>query len=1533
MKLTRIKTLLAALFIASYAFSGVTLTVGDYTGSPGGTSVNVELKLSNTEALSQLVFDIVFKDTGDKIVLDGDVDFNGATGAVVLSDFAAGATPNVVEREDKNGVTISVFNFGGAAFAVSETERVFATIKLLVQNGAEKKIGPLKFFPDSIQSTGFVDLIPSTVVDNGTLEVVYKFNAFPVAKEFSWDAENTYTVPAADFIYTNEAGALVDGTIISLGTPTIDDEAMTADWGSVQLDNGSIVFTAGTRSVVKHTEYTVKVPFTAAAAEGGYTDSSVYSLTVKPVNQAPVAEIIGVSQKKEGEKLVFTARFTDPEGDVITPGAVLFTTFKNAAEDVCLSQNVGSSWANADDETAQSNFASGETALFTSSSEIPFDAVKHDNDYKTSAPWKLNLTASDSLNKSGNFEIKYNDSEELFSDFDRPAAAPTVSGFSPANVYTSSPVSVSYSIDRSADNTPDPDVEDNANNSETFKWEKMAAGGTAFETIAGQSSSSIPAGLVKKGDTLKVTVSIPNFDGSVSSASTDVIVSNSLPTVADNTLFIQKLDTPLVPTAGSVAPVGTDADGADDIESYAATLPLPAKFASVVYNTETKVFDVTLADTTEEFVESFTYTATDKSGGVSEAATITVTYKKDPQPVLSDDSISEPTDGVYPEVDAEGQPTVIKATITAADSNIIEGAPASSGIASFEWNLKDAGGALVSEGFVVSQEPALPTSGTESSVATFTLTLGYDFLKGVDRPATLGYTLTVTAKDGNGAVSAPFTWNFTVKDVDRAPTAPTAFALPEDQKAGVAIAIATAADGSADEDEDVIAGYDYDWSYSTDGTNFTAIDGMSNTNATSLEYGEATRNILKKGNTIKVAAKAYTKPYGSDVKVYSAVKEDTLTIINTKPVITLADGAEWTVEENSTAETPANTQTLAFEPSVTTIPVPGRRASDLLTVKDIDVDGNVDTLKFKVSEIDHDGTITPVAAGYTLELTDGKLALTFVPKQYTNEDNTETAPSFVIQAFDGEEESEPVVVSIKVTPVNDAPIVEKKDVYIVPAMCDGTTLHTHTITVNMGGGADENEQTITAQTIAVTSDADGIFQGVPTIAADNSTDPRTLTISYTISAEAADKMGKEAVVTVTVTDSGEPNKTSEAVEIKFILGATPWYPIYNVPCTVAEHKYHEVTLNCAGETVKLIVDGDTLYPTHYYYQGNKGLASGEDYAVEVRVWDPATGASSELCNDPEAAESTLTVPVYELPGEPSMSMTSNENSYSFEIATPLSSKFEMVLYKDGAEYKTIAKDYVPNEDGLILPATTVTVDLFEEGLYYISLKGINPNGAGEVKVFDAADEKFQVGGAPEVLEWPADGVFTPSSKVIYLTDDKNSVEVNFSWPIVSAAASYVLCIEKQMEGFYADYEVASNSKSVVLNVKGDSANVNWWVVAVDAKGNEVNSGSNMFEIVRTSEMRVVDKVSLVPGTTTLELNYISDGIAPTMVDVQLAHFSGRKAVWYNFLVSKGEGIPVVDGVLDLGAINSRVQISAGDAVYIRYWNGNNKGDYKLYTIK
>lgn len=1488
-KIRRFFALYFALFLipALLSAAGVELRIVDSkTGESTlkcakGDEVVLAVQLKNSCAIPDLYYEINFSSDISKISLSKDFDADYTCKSVSIKKFWKG----------KSGVVLVLRP------SQSKTNCTALKIRSYTQDAtAEDDTCPYNV-SDDFRTIATISLKVNDAAEKGTYDLTFGTATF---EEYEGDPDQVPTMTNAtlqvlfNFNANEIAGKTDEDTPMDITPDTswfIDKDganisgivtAISADGRSYGTDaitttNGATVTLTDTGINYKPAENWYGMDsfyYKATDSTAAYNDTNIISVTVNSVIDDPVITVASTTNFEEGESPTVTVTFSDVEQRDFA--AFTKTVTLNGTE-------LTGTW---------------DGLTFTADSALDYDQVAHPNSSDTKS---LSVTIKDDnsvANASSDVDVL---------DTDRMPSRHSVT-ISPAEAYTDDDLvaALTYTIDDPDGDTITP----------SYAWasgDKNATGNTL-----GSDNTA-------KGETWTVTASatvapygiaIPAFEDTTAS----VTIVNSTPSLPETaSWFVQKTDVfgnPVVgnTTTGKYCIQYTDADGYSDFSGITvddnSLDGIDTVRAAIDETTGLLVFTFNITDTTTEKTDcKFAFTATDADNGESTPCTVTIKYQENPAPILTEPATLERT---YAEVDDDGNGTTFTAFITATDDNTVEAVPAS-GITKFTWSLKDADGNPVTDGVTIepSEDPAIPTTGTTACTGACKVTLSYDLLNGADRPASGSYTLSVYATDGGEADSNAYTWTFNVTDVDRAPAAPTALTLSPDADlvAGKIVTAAVPEDGtSTDPDGDTVS-----YKYRFNVVNETLGVELS---GTSYDGTFPITRYLIKNDVLKVSVIAIADPkYSTDDPLESeAFAANTLTVGNTAPSIVTAYTADSPLQLNETEGDEAYTIEISS------------LGTAAITPKDIDWSDGIDFLVYTIT----DGADTDYA---TVSVTDTTITIT--PRKYMV---SKEAQSFTLQVSDGEDFAT-VDVFYELNAINHAPIISLNDVYVVPAEC-GTEMSV-SFNVTMGGGDSEQAQNIRGAAIVVSSDENGIMDGVPSIAYYNNDDgTRTITIKFKTTSEAAAQMGAEAVLSVTVTDDGvntpEPNVNEVTDSFKIVLGATPWYPLFSVPCDNTEHTIHQVKLVSDSETVTLIVDGDTILPTHYYYQGCKGLASGDVYTLYVYEWDAVNGASPTLCNDPTADDSLLTVPEYTLPETPTLTYSSVDNTFSFSIDAPLSASYVLSITKDNTAYKTITKDFIPNGEGLIIPSTALALDIYEAGSYTATVYGVNPRGSGEAS--DAVT--FTVEDADVELEWPADGVFAPDAQVIRIDNATTDVDVNFSWPVVSAAVSYVIFIENQIDEFATEIQTTKNTVTLNLDISAGSTSFNWWVCAVDADGSKLNSTAHDFTVLRNSQISAVDFVFFDGSAATagrLYLNFIDTENIPDSVEVQLAHIAGTTVTWYEFVDENSLSRPVLQDAklyyLDLSAALPGVEISVGDFVYIRFHKGSLESECKIYTIK
>jgi hypothetical protein len=255
-------------------------------------------------------------------------------------------------------------------------------------------------------------------------------------------------------------------------------------------------------------------------------------------------------------------------------------------------------------------------------------------------------------------------------------------------------------------------------------------------------------------------------------------------------------------------------------------------------------------------------------------------------------------------------------------------------------------------------------------------------------------------------------------------------------------------------------------------------------------------------------------------------------------------------------------------------------------------------------------------------------------------------------------------------------------------------------------------------------------------------------VTYTLLETAKDKMGSEAVITFTVQDDGGVANggvdTSAVTELKIVLGATPWYPIYELTdAKLAENPafatYTSYVVRIKdGNTVlaqNTLKDGDRVFTPAKYFTSDVACAgllpsatAGENkqYTVEIHPRDK-NGVKEDI-----VLQDTVLVPFYAAPqaavianADATGVITPVGNTVTFDINAALASTYTLKVYSLllGAAPQLVFErnsvKFQPRADGMIVPVTTLNAEFLTAGEYVADLSSANPAGASAA-VLDTA---------------------------------------------------------------------------------------------------------------------------------------------------------------------------------------------------------------------
>ena len=1109
---------------------------------------------------------------------------------------------------------------------------------------------------------------------------------------------------------------------------------------------------------------------------------------------------------------------------------------------------------------------------FTSKNVLSQDLVSHTGDICNNnyyLPWTITFQVTDGIATVDDEEAS--DPDRLttgIQDVDRPVSAPTFTKFNPAKPNTNDDITVDYgpANDEDAGDTIEYAIQWTCGN-KTFLTETLSKDNT------------------KKGEVWSVSIEAISTVGNTSKESRSyaknvptITIGNSKPELkaAVESIFIRKGEA----TSGNVEFTITDADPDDEFTVTANGVKGNAVASAVDNGKFTVTFTVADADT--EFTDgSFTVKVNDGTDD-SEAVTVAVSYRDNPPPVIADGESEFTID----EVDADKQASTVTLAVKASDSKEV----APYGIQSIAWSITDGEGSIIFGTEYIKNNTAAADGNfpEEDEMEVIVKTKGYSTLDGKDRAASADYKVKVTVTDAMG-VATEKEFKVTVNDVDRPASAPNNcdVVYVGGNKTGATVQVN--AQGAVDPDGDEVS---YVYKLYVD-------DELVETSEATAPGTDVTfTTALKKGQEPEVKVTAISKPdYEGGVQVesdeYTSGKLSKIN--NTAPEVTVPDG-DGAVAIDEFVE--------GYNEADATLTI-GEDADVKFAYSDIDEAAGVDEVEVTVDD-------AGLAGFATADIVDGKLVITREPN--VNTVGLDELPYFTVKATDQDGAVAEAKFFLTINPINTKPVVTVSDIYVTPE--DAEFEETFAVT-SFGLSADEAEQKIVNDVDADIEDEAGLLESYTIyIPADG----KSVIVRGRVNQAAAP--GSEAIIKFKVQDNGGTpfEDTSDELRIKVSIGSTPWYPVVTVPCD--QHPMHQVTLTGDGDSVTLIVEGDTIYPADFYNQGCKGLKSGATYTVKCWAWTPEDGAAAEECA--EAGE--LNVVAYDQPGKATVEVAdgSAANKKKIAVKVPLASKYTVTIKRDGSVYKTVKKDFTPDDNGFITPSAEFEIEL-PEGSYEVTAFGTNPdNKDGEVS--DAVE--FEIAGEEPALEWP-DGAFTPDGEIKYIAKTAKNATVRFNWPVVSGATSYILCIESIAGNISKDVTVAANSYEYTFSGLGEQTDISWWVIAKNAN-DEVSSDSFAFSIVRLADDNAIILGAFAEDDDTVgfKIKKPHENVKVfTKADVQLAHIENGKVTWYT---AKNAAVTEVDDETVTVDIDGKV--AAGDIVYIRP-NTSGASEWSVFSVK
>lgn len=1309
---------------------------------------------------------------------------------------------------------------------------------------------PSEFTGNELTGGTYLDI---DVIGPTALSVLKGFNFKTIGNYEMDEDKDSLVIAATDSNFEClawDGNDIVPSTAVAFSEASIESSTQ----GTVSVVDGKIVYTPAERFLG-----TAKIEYKAipTGVDNPAGATGTVTVTVKDVDDRPVITVnpqkpytlvfnegMPVNYPGNGTELYFIETENDIEDPSLLEDAVLTLTSAGYDPIVLNVKLVKDGDASGDDTFFMVDF-NGVTDI------IPFTAVRHP---ATTVNYTGVLAMTDGGEKA--YEVELGGLAVTVNDNDR---APEIAfaGLTAASGYLQKDgdtwqMKADTVLNTPAFNFSDPDEEDEPSLEIAY-------------VLADGSDSATPV-MVKGGMTdIK---GIVTSNGKTAEAIIPVAVINSEPVLSSETaqIFIQRGGTSFTGTTQFTV---TDADGVTDIrilnadgadaDSFDVTGGLGGKVELTAYGLQglTRTFTLTYTvpednqGSESDLAGQAILKVTDFAGEVQKILTVTIEFKENPAPAVAFDVASFE----IAEVNADGTPATIEFTVTATDSGVVlpSGVSAIDVAAPAGWTVTPKGDAVY----------GTSTTGVFTATETFTVTTkGYDTIvndASGKRPRTKDFSIEVSAKDAVTSASGPAsTVAVTVTDVNRAPSAPTAVAqTPDSDKAVFDDTLQATFSGSIDADGDEPA-YALAWSYSTDGTSFTALAETGD----SLDNGDAVR----KGNTVKVVAKAYDMPYGDAAdKESDGTYEATWTIGNTAPYFS-------SIGDNTIGDDP----TLPLTYTITAV-----EGGDPVSFNLLGVDVDLDKLTYGFDALDEKvGTIA------LAENANGGMTVTFTPKNGFNTKGVDpdSLPKvgFSLKDSDGANSQNTATLAIQVTEVNDAPSVVDASDYVLPDQLG--VERTMEFTVQMGLG--EDDQVLTAAVIKSVIDANSILDGEPAIEFQE----KSVTLTYKVKSDAP--LGKGAVINFGFTDNGTTNGVEDFKEgfgsLAIYIGATPWYPIITFDCVDPENHVDGHVVRLFDETgfeLPLVIRGDrrSLLPADYYEVGFKGFEENTSVDYEVRVWSMTDGDTGVICGDGDAKK--VEIDEYGLPGEAvaaAPEVTADDEGWVRlpPINVPMSRDYILsVVNGNGETVQTIGPNsFEPNESGMIISeAAGIELQIPVAGEYSLYVQGINPNGEGPntevltIHVPESSDAVLAWTNAPAFM--PADGKILTSGTV------------KMAWPVATHAQEYSLKIfDADGKLIKSEDGISGTTTTVSLDISEEIANYSWYVTAKNGN-NTLDSGMHQFSLATTTKDLVITGVFAHRGKIVI----ITDGLLDESLDVVMDYqfFSIADFAWYN-----GYGTPV-----------------------------------------
>ena len=1011
--------------------------------------------------------------------------------------------------EDKPGMTV----VGVAKFfqnvLTADNQGTIAQLKFKVKDGVA--IGTAMNFTLSLDRTKYrnaeigvytsgLDVVDATLT-GATAKVAKLFNVSSWETTFDdgWMPGEFLQIPLGiNVSYTDENGEAYPGgkvTAIDAANITVkvggEEKDYTAGkYGVFTLssnNSGTVNWDGEVTEFIGHNNLEFVIPFIATSNDGVYTDTNTMTMTVIPANNLPVLSDFAIVTEdefgmQETLKVKFTFTISDVDGDATNPVA-------------------GSVKLNG--EALAGTFSEDNGVwTFTGTEPLSQDLVQHtlddnnkinDNYY---LPWTITFNITDGIDIAECGGASYPDLLTTgIQDVDRVVTAPTFTKYVPAAPTTNDDITVVFGEA----------TDEDAGDTITY-YIDWSCGSKR------QMGETLPAARTAKGETWKATIFARSKVGTTNRESEsyvegpEITIGNTAPTLAAATesILIRKGGA----ASGKVEFTITDAD-ADDAFTVTANGVKGTAVASAVTDGKFTV-TYTVNDPDSEFNDGkFTVKVSDGDAESNEV-TVAVTYMENQPPTIQ---IVGDSDVTLDEVDADGEATTQTLKIKAFDATDVS----PYGIKSIVWSITDGDGIEVaSESNKSNTADANGNYPTTDDMEIAISTKGYGTLAGKDRSASETYIVTVEVTDGLNAVTSQ-NFTVTVKDADRAPSAPTNCDVVYVGGIQTGATVQVNGQGAADPDGDEVS---YVYKLYVDDELVETSDATAP--GTKITFATA----LKKGQDPEVVVVAVSKPaYAGGVQVQSdEYKSGKIAKIeNSAPVITVPEGDGAVAIEEFVA---------GYNEADVTFTI-GENADVKFAYIDIDEDAEADEVTVTV---DGEG----LAGFATAAIVDGKLLITREPN--VNTVGLNELPYFKLVATDQDGAAAEAKFNLTINPINEKPVIQAPEeaISIVP----GVEPEPIEFAVTFGTSADEAEQTI-ANVEAELADESGILASYEIATSENG---KKVVLTYTPSENVADMVDNEATLTFKVQDNGGIpfEDTSDEVTVKFVVKQGAFSLTYNI---------------------------------------------------------------------------------------------------------------------------------------------------------------------------------------------------------------------------------------------------------------------------------------------------------------------------------------------------------------------------------------------------